>query len=89
MTILKLALIGSLRIVVMGSLKVALLVYAIFLPDTPFAGTVPEGNGYVGDNASSPRQRATMATSGKWDTMLAAARFSSRDEVERPWRSKV
>ena len=52
MTILKLVLIGSLRIVFMGSLKVALFVYAIFLSDTPFAGAVPNGNGYVGDNAS-------------------------------------
>jgi len=52
MTILKLVLIGSLRIVFMGSLKVALFVYAIFLSDTPFAGALPDGNGYVGDNAS-------------------------------------
>ena len=49
MTILKLALIGSLRIVFMGSLKIALFLYAIFLSDTPFAGAVPEGKGYVGD----------------------------------------
>ena len=48
MTILKLAFIGSLRIVFMGSLKIALFLYAIFLSDTPSAG-VPEGNGYVGD----------------------------------------
>ena len=53
MAILKLALIGSLRIVFMGSLKVALFVYAIFLSDTPFAGALPEGNGYVGDKEGS------------------------------------
>ncbi len=52
MSILKLALISSLRIVFMGSLKVALFVYATFLSDTPFAGAVPEGNDYVGDNTS-------------------------------------
>ena len=57
MAILKLALIGSLRIVFMGSLKVALFVYAIFLSDTPFAGALPEGNGYVGDNASAEHSR--------------------------------
>ena len=51
-SILKLALISSLRIVFMGSLKVALFVYATFLSDTPFAGAVPEGNDYVGDNTS-------------------------------------
>jgi len=49
MAILKLAFIGSLRIVFMGSLKIALFLYAIFLSDTPSAGAVPEGNGYVGD----------------------------------------
>jgi hypothetical protein len=52
MTVLKLAFIGSLRIVFMGSLKIALFLYAIFLSDTPSAG-VPEGNGYVGDKEGS------------------------------------
>ena len=33
----------------MGSLKIALFVCAIFLSGTPFAGAIPEGNGYVGD----------------------------------------
>jgi hypothetical protein len=49
MTVLKLALFGSLRI---GSLKVALFVYALFLSDTSFGGAVIEGNGHVGDPAS-------------------------------------
>ena len=49
MTILKHALLGTLKIVFLGSLKVALFVYALFLSDTTFAGA--EGNGYVGDTA--------------------------------------
>jgi hypothetical protein len=53
MTILKLALLGSLRIALLGSLKVALFVYTLFLSDTAFASAVPEGNGNVGDTASS------------------------------------
>ncbi len=52
MTILKLALLGCLRIAILGSLKGALFVYAIFLSDTSFAGAVIEGNGDVGDTAS-------------------------------------
>jgi hypothetical protein len=44
MTILKLALLGS--------LKLALFVYTLFLSDTSFAGAVTEGNGHVGDTAS-------------------------------------
>jgi len=46
MTILKLALLGSLRIVFLGSLKVALFVYALFLSDASFAGVVAQGNGH-------------------------------------------
>jgi hypothetical protein len=47
MTVLKLALFGSL-----GSLKVALFVYFLFLSDTSFGDAVTEGNGHVGDPAS-------------------------------------
>ena len=49
MTILKHALLGTLKIVFLGSLKVALFVYALFLSDTTFAGAAPEGNGYADD----------------------------------------
>lgn len=52
MTILKRALLGSLRIVILGSLKAALFVYTIFLSDTALAGAVPEGNGHDGNAAS-------------------------------------
>ena len=88
MTILKLVLIGSLRIVVMGSLKVALFMYAIFLSDTPFAGAVADGNGYVGTMLPTPRQKATMATSGNRDPVRAATRASSREETGLLGRSK-
>jgi hypothetical protein len=52
MTILKWALLGSLRIVVLGSLKLALFAYTLFVSDTAFVGVAPEGNGHVGDTAS-------------------------------------
>jgi hypothetical protein len=48
MNIVKFALLGSLRIVLFGSLKVALCAYTLFLPDTIFGGTASEGNGQVG-----------------------------------------
>jgi hypothetical protein len=51
MATLKLALLTSLRIAFLGSLKVALFVYALFLSDTSFAGAVTEGNGNVDDAA--------------------------------------
>jgi hypothetical protein len=52
MTILKLALLGSLRIVVLGSLKLALFAYTLFVSDTASVGAAREGNGHVGDTAS-------------------------------------
>jgi hypothetical protein len=58
MTILKHALLGTLKIVFLGSLKVALFVYALFLSDTTYAGTAPEGNGYVGDTYTKPEDSA-------------------------------
>ena len=45
MIILKLALLGSLRIAFFGFLKVALCAYTLFLSDTAFAGAAREGNG--------------------------------------------
>lgn len=53
MTILKFALLGSLRIIIFGSLKVGLFVYALFLSDTSFTGSVPEDTGHVGESVSS------------------------------------
>ena len=52
MTILKRALLGSLRIALVGSLKLVLFVYTHFLSETSFAGRVTEGNRRVGDTAS-------------------------------------
>ena len=48
MNIGKFAFVGSLRIVLFGSLKVALCAYTLFLSNTAFAGTAREGNGHVG-----------------------------------------
>ena len=52
MNILKLVLLGSLRIAFFGFLKIALCAYTLFLPDTAFAGAAREDNGQVGDTAS-------------------------------------
>ncbi len=70
MTILKLALLGSLRIIAFGSLKIGLFVYALFLSDTAVAAVVPEGTRYVGDGnsyaAPEARSRATMTEQDAW-----------------------
>ncbi|MGH6838618.1 MAG: hypothetical protein ACREDT_07425 [Methylocella sp.] len=44
MTILELALLGSPRIALFGSLEAALFAYTLFLSDTAFASVAPEGN---------------------------------------------
>lgn len=59
MTILKRALLGSLRIAFLGSLKVALSVYALFLSDTSYAGALTEGNGRIGDTGRTARPRVS------------------------------
>ena len=56
MNILKLALLGSLRIAFFGFLKVALCAYTLFLSDTAFAGTAREGN----NNANVAKRDATL-----------------------------
>jgi hypothetical protein len=58
LNILKIVLLCSLRVAFFASLKVALLGYILFLPDTAFASAVPEGNGTAGDIASSARTEA-------------------------------
>jgi hypothetical protein len=57
MNILKLALLGSLRIVFLGSLKVALFVYALLLSDTAFAGGVPKVMAMLAILLPTPRSR--------------------------------
>jgi len=53
MAILKRAFLSSLRIAILGSLKLALFVYLLFVSDTSFAGAVTEGNGHVGGATES------------------------------------
>lgn len=54
MVILKRAFLSCLRIAILGSLKLALFVYPIFLSaTTSFAGVVTEGNGHVGGATES------------------------------------
>jgi hypothetical protein len=75
MNILKLALLGSLRIAFFGFLKVALRAYTLFLPDTAFAGAACEGNGQIGDTASYDAPEGNSnANMARRDAMLPAAR---------------
>src|SRR5580704_2631372 len=59
MNILKLALLGSLRIAFFSILKVALCAYTLFLSDTAFAGTAREGNGQASDTVSYGHPKVT------------------------------
>jgi hypothetical protein len=54
MTILKHALLGSLRIVFLGTLKFALFAYSLFLCDTAFVGAVPEANSNATSEQAGP-----------------------------------
>ena len=75
MNILKLALLGSLRIAFFGFLKVALCAYTLFLSDTAFAGTAREGNGQAGDAVSyGPPEGNSNANMARRNAMLPAAR---------------
>jgi hypothetical protein len=83
MTVLKLALFGSLRIAILGCLKVALVVYALFLSDTFFGSAVTEGNGHVGDllpNATESGGNGN-ANIGKRGPMPRGARGIKRLEL--------
>ena len=77
MNILKLALLGSLRIAFFGFLKVALCAYTLFLSDTAFAGTAREGNGQaIASDAVSygPPEGNSNANMARRNAMLPAAR---------------
>jgi hypothetical protein len=52
MTILKHALLGSFRIVFLGTLKFALFTYTFFLPNTAFTSGGSEGDGHGGKIAA-------------------------------------
>ena len=51
MKILKLALLGSLRIAFFGAVKVALFAYTLSLPDTALASPASEDNVHMGNEA--------------------------------------
>jgi hypothetical protein len=77
MNILKLALLGSLRIAFFGILKVALCAYTLFLSDTAFVGTAREGNGQASDTVSyGPPEGNSNANVAKRDATLPAARHT-------------
>ena len=75
MNILKLVLLGSLRIAFFGFLKVALCAYTLFLSDTAFAGTAREGNGQASDAVSyGPPEGNCNANMARRNALLPTAR---------------
>ena len=83
MKILKLALLGSLRIAFFGALKAALFAYILFLPDSTLASSGSEGNGYVGDGVSCAAPEGnSIATMTKRDPLATAARESYPNSLQ-------
>jgi hypothetical protein len=91
MNILKLALLGSLRIAFFGFLKVALCAYTLFLSDTAFAGTAREGNGQASDAVSygHPKVTATPIWLGGTQCFRRPAPDHDRFKVNRSWSLSV
>jgi hypothetical protein len=58
MNILKLVLLTIFRLAFIGVLKVALVIYTLFLPDSPLAGVVQDGDSHTGDTAANATQEA-------------------------------
>jgi hypothetical protein len=77
MTIFKLVLLTLLRLVFFGVIKVALVVYILFLPDSPVAGIVQEGDGHTGDTAVNAAQEAGAPVAS-----LTRDAFSSESSLE-------
>jgi hypothetical protein len=78
MTILKQALLCSLRIVVLGALKLSLFAYTLFLSGAAFAGAVPESKGYVGEHASYAPENNSDASIGKVKSTVSGRPASGR-----------
>jgi len=53
MNVFKLMLLTLLSLAFFGVLKVALVIYIMFLPNAPVAGIAQEGDGHTGDTAVS------------------------------------
>ena len=80
MNILKRVLTGTFRLAFFGALKAALYTYMLFLPDSTFASTASESNGYVGDGVSHAASKGnSIATLTKAD---AGARESCPNSLQ-------
>jgi hypothetical protein len=93
MNILKLTLLGSLRIASFGFLKVALCAYTLFLSDTAFAGTAREGNGQASlatlFPTAHPKVTATPIWLGGTQCFRRPAPDHDRFKVNRSWSLSV
>jgi hypothetical protein len=89
MNILKLALLGSLRIAFFGILKVALCAYTLFLSDTAFAGTAREGNGQASDTVSYGKATAMPMWLSGTQRFQQPAPYHDRFKVNRSWSLSV
>jgi hypothetical protein len=58
MNVFKLMLLTLFRLAFFGVLKVALVIYIMFLPNAPFAGIAQEGDGHAGNTAVNAAREA-------------------------------
>jgi hypothetical protein len=61
MNVFKLMLLTLFRLAFFGVLKVALVIYIMFLPNAPVAGIAQEGDAHTGDTAVSAAREAEGA----------------------------
>jgi hypothetical protein len=72
MSIFKLVLLTLFRLVFFGVIKVALVVYILFLPDSPLAAIAQDGDSATGDTADAAQEAGVVPASLRPDA------FSSR-----------
>jgi hypothetical protein len=91
MNILKLALLGSLRIAFFGFLKVALCAYTLFLSDTAFAGTRARVMARLATlfPTAHPKVAATPIWLGGTQCFRRPAPHHDRFKVNRSWSLSV
>jgi hypothetical protein len=71
MNILKLVLLTLFRLAFFGVLKVVLVVYILFLPDSPLAGVAQEDDGHTGDTANAAQGAGIVPASLRRDAFSA------------------
>jgi hypothetical protein len=68
MNIFKLVLLTLFRLVFFGVLKIALVVYILFLPDPPLAAIAQDGDSATGDTADAAQEASVVPASLRPDT---------------------